>query len=245
MSKNHAPPYANLVIAYLIITKLLPRLESDFGTETANHVRQNLMLFLDDGFMMLDENLITHKELLKYLNNMDENINFTMEVSKKNIAFLDVKVILHKLQNNDSGASLPQYSIETDIYHKPTDTFNYFSFDSCAPRHIARNIPYNLTRRIATIVSCPEKRDIRLAELKLRLISKKDPESLIDDSIKKAKSLDRNILLETSAKPKNNYIVTLVLDYNPRVVDPSSRVRDCCKALSLTENVKNAKNATS
>ena len=93
-------------------------------------------------------------------------------------------------------------SIETDIYHRPTDTFNYFSFDSCAPRHIARNIPYNLARRISTIISCPKKRDIRLSELKPCLLAKKYPEKLVDDSIKYAKSLDRTILLEVSRKQK-------------------------------------------
>ena len=34
-------------------------------------------------------------------------------------------------KNNVLGDSLPQFSIEMDIYHKITDTFNYFNFDSC------------------------------------------------------------------------------------------------------------------
>ena len=92
-------PYANLVIAYLIITKLYPKIEQDFGIETANHVRDNLMLYLDDGFMLLDESLITHEQLLIYLNSMNNNIKFTMEVSDTSIPFLDVKVILHKIWN--------------------------------------------------------------------------------------------------------------------------------------------------
>lgn len=87
------------MIAYLIITKLYPKIEQDFGIETANHVRDNLMLYLDDGFMLLDESLITHEQLLIYLNSMNNNIKFTMEVSDTSIPFLDVKVILHKIWN--------------------------------------------------------------------------------------------------------------------------------------------------
>ena len=34
-------------------------------------------------------------------------------------------------ENNVSGDSLPQFIIEMGIYHKLTDTFNYFNFDSC------------------------------------------------------------------------------------------------------------------
>ena len=64
------------------------------------------------------------------------------------------------------------YHISTDIYHKPTDTFNYFPFGSCAPRHISRNIPYNLGRRIAAIVSDPKVRELRFNELKHRLVAK-------------------------------------------------------------------------
>ena len=90
--------------------------------------------------------------------------------------------------------------IETDIYYKPTDSKQYLLFNSCHPKHVAANIPYNLARRICTIVDNTETRNIRLEELKTFLENQNYPKTLIEAGIKKAKeenkkhydSLDKN-----------------------------------------------------
>ena len=71
---------------------------------------------------------------------MDENIKFTTELSSKETPFLDFCI---HIENTE---------IKTDIYHKDTDTFNYLDFRSCHPRHCKENIPFNMARRICTIV---------------------------------------------------------------------------------------------
>ena len=231
MGKNHAPPYANLVIAYLILEKLYPRIEKDFSIEVVIHIQESLKLFLDDGFMLLDQNIIRSEILLQYLNEMDPCIKFTMEQSEKEIPFLDVLI---KVDHNNQ--------ISTDIYRKDTDTGNYFRFDSCAPKHIPRNLPYNLTKRISTIVSDPQIRDLRLEELKYRLLAKKYPIHLIEDSIKKAKSYNRDELLTLKPKQQPKQAVTLVVDFNPNVRnDPAITIKNACKNLMLTEKAMNGK----
>ena len=204
MGKSQAPPYANMTIAYLILEYLFPAIERDYGMDIMNHVKDNLKLFLDDGFTLLDENLLSSSKLLEYLNNMDESIKFTMDASNEHIPFLDVLVKI-KTDRLDSRI----FHIATDIYHKETDTFDYFPFHSCGPNHIARNIPYNLARRIAMIVSDKHVRDIRLNELKPRLLAKKYPINLIEDSIRKAKTDDREILLNQTKTPKTQKAVNL------------------------------------
>ena len=62
MGKTHAPQYANLTIAYLIIEKLYPAILRSHGSRAAKHIIENIMLYLDDGFKMLDESLITAKK---------------------------------------------------------------------------------------------------------------------------------------------------------------------------------------
>jgi hypothetical protein len=69
------------------------------------------------------------------LQELDPDINFTMQESDQSISFLDV-FITH------NGESL-----STDVYYKPTDTHQYLHFGSCDPRHTKRSIPYNLARR--------------------------------------------------------------------------------------------------
>ena len=185
---------------------------------------------------MLDENHISASQLLHYLNTMNENIKFTMETSPEKIPFLDVLIILLKDTLNEN-----KYHVSTDIYHKPTDTFNYFPFGSFAPRHISRNIPYNLGRRIATIVSNPKVRELRFKELTHRLVAKKYPEKLIHDSIIKAKSIDRDTLINKIKFPTENNNVTLVIDHNPRRKDPSQLIKQCCEPLKFTNKILNKK----
>ena len=237
MGKDHAPPYANLVIAYLIETRLIPGIEAEFGSEAASHVKEFLMLYLDDGFTLLDENIISAHDLLRHLNNMDSRIKFTMETSKKEIAFLDVLI---KIYIDLYNAQIK--NLEFDIYHKPTDAYNYFNFESCAPGHIPRNVPYTLARRIAAIVSNEKVRDKRLEELRPKLINKSYPENLVNDAISKGKTLKREELLAADRTKKcDKDILTLVIDHNPNYEDPSLTIKNICQSLAMTETVKNGK----
>ena len=127
------------------------------------HIKTNLNFFLDDGFMFMDEDIISHTDLLNELSIMHPSIQYTMDTSHTRILFLGVLIIKHG-----------EKSI-TDLHTKSTDTFNYYPFHSSGPRHIARNIPYNLARRIATIVSVPEIQKARLEELKHKLLNKNTP----------------------------------------------------------------------
>ena len=166
---------------------------------------------------------------------MDENIKFTMETSKTEVPFLDVLV-----QSKIDPYNANIYNITTDIYHKPTDCFNYFPFNSCAPNHVARNIPYNLCRRIVTIVSNTTIRNKRLNELIPRLLNKKYPRELIMDSIKKAKTLNRETLLA----PKKHVDkierdkITLVMNHNPQYLDPSDKIKNIVQDLAHTVKIQ-------
>ena len=46
--------------------------------------------------------------------------------------------------------------IATVIYHKETDVDTVLPYDSCHPRHILRNIPFNAARRIKSLTDDPE-----------------------------------------------------------------------------------------
>ena len=88
-------------------------------------------------------------------------LTFTMKKSNTNIDFLDVEML--KGRNG---------RITTDIYHKPTYSFNYITFDSRHPRHTKVNIPFNMERRITTIVSDKERSKQKLEDLKAILEAK-------------------------------------------------------------------------
>ena len=102
---------------------------------------------------------------------------------KNSIPFLDVLLTI----NNDK--------IETDIYAKETDTFNYLPFSSSHPRHVARNIPFVLAKRIRGIVSSDDLAQKRISEMRLRLIKKGYPKRVINAGINKANLLSREDII--------------------------------------------------
>ena len=201
MGTKVAPTYANLVLGYLE-QKLLMDLtkEDEYYTE---YIKQNWKRFLDDCFILW---LKTKNELCTFhqkINSLHPDIKFTMEFDEKVLPFLDILV-----QKNNN-------KIETDIYSKETDTKQYLTFNSCHPRHITRNIPYNLARRICTIVSNEEKKILRLKELKQTLINRNYPKNLINNSIKEALKIPRETLLSVNEKNRTE-ILPYVSTFNPK-----------------------------
>ena len=87
-----------------------------------------------------------------------------------------------------------------------TDSKQYLNFQSCHPKHTKTSIPYNLTRRICTIVSDQSQREKRLSELCNSLQKRNYPDTVISEGIKKAKSIPRNTLLSTQTQNKEEVL---------------------------------------
>ena len=96
--------------------------------------------------------------------------------------------------------------IETDIYYKETDSKQYLLFYSCHPRHTKINIPYNLARRLRTIISEEKVLEKRMRELMSFLSKQNYPEQIIEHSVQQDMSLDKNLLRTVKAKPKENIV---------------------------------------
>ena len=139
MGTKMAPTFANLFMGYLE-ESLFDRLKQEYGTDVAEYVRRNWKRFLDDCFITWNLDLPI-ESLHGVLNSLHPKIQFTMDINREEISFLDVLV------------KLKEDSIITDIYFKPTDTHSYLNFKSCHPKHTKINIPFCLASRIITIVS--------------------------------------------------------------------------------------------
>ena len=139
MGSKFAPTYATLVLAYLK-EKLYVQTEIKYGKEFARYIKDNWKRSLDDCFILWtkgEENLKTFHSLL---NELHSDLKFTIEYSNKRLPGLDVLLI--KSSNR----------ISTDIFFKETDSKQYLNFYSCHPKHTKTSIPYNLARRICTIL---------------------------------------------------------------------------------------------
>ena len=205
MGTKMAPTYATLVLGHLE-HKLYENLKCEYGEELSNYIQHNWKRFLDDCFIIWNSNTcISLEEFYCKLNNMNENIQFTMERSRDKLPFLDVMILI-----GDDGR------IKTDIYSKPTDTHMYLNFKSCHPKHVKLNIPFNLASRIITITNTGNAQNQRLEELKRHLRKQDYPEEIINFGIQKA--LEKGPI-KTDQRNTNktvDEIIPFVTTFNPR-----------------------------
>ena len=108
--------------------------------------------------------------------------------------------------------------IITDIYYKPKDTKQYLDYNSCHPRHMRRNVPFNLARRKYTFVEDESLRHERLEELKVCLINRHYSLAVIEYGIEKAKDIDITTL-RTSNEHIDTDIIIFVTAHNPTNVN--------------------------
>ena len=205
MGKDYGPTWATLAVGYLEETKLYPQIRRNFPVEIANKFEKDYQRFQDDT-LLVNEHGMAKDMILELFNNLHPQLEFTSEDSRTELPFLDVLITIEGTK------------IETKIYHKKTDSFNYLHFGSNHPWHTKRNIPYSLARRIRGIVSKQKDRIHSYLQLRKRLIVKKYPRQLIDDALKKAESTPRQDIIQSGAsenvKEETN-VTTLVTTHHP------------------------------
>ena len=85
--------------------------------------------------------------------------------------------------------------IDITLHKKETDRNQYLLPSSCHPAQTTKSIPYSLSLRIVRICNNPQNRDIRLQELKQRLLERNYNENTIDRAITRAMKVPRKIAL--------------------------------------------------
>ena len=220
MGSIFAPTYAGLTVGYLEL-KAYSMVDLRWGRSLMIYVMEQWIRFLDDCHILLEEDKIKPEDLLEILNSINANIQFTMEVSKDELPFLDMLV-----KNGER--------IWMDLYHKPTDTERYVPFNSNHPPHCKRNIPFTLARRICMIVENEERKQDHLQKLRNNLESQKYPKNVIDIGIEKALKIPQADLRKAKKKNEDDKILPFVTTYNPNNPEIFNKIKDTF--LSLQQN---------
>ena len=116
--------------------------KNEFGEKNGKYIQENWYGFLDDCYISLDATNINPLRIFDILNNVHENIKFTMDQHNLCLTFLDIMINKDPETNN----------IWMDIFYDKTDTWRCVPFNSCHPKQCKNNIPFTLPRRICTIV---------------------------------------------------------------------------------------------
>ncbi len=224
MGTKFAPNYATLVLGYLE-TKMYNQIQSEKGVDFRIKIENSFKRYLDDCWCIWDTEFADIQYLYNILNSLDTNIKYTMESNRDNQAFLDILV-----KRN------PNNQIVTDIHYKTTDTKQYLHFKSSHPRHTKINVPFNLARRICTIVSDDTTKKTRLEELKTYLAKQEYPLELIISGINRANSIPLEELRQTSPK-SNTDIIPYVTTFNPNITDSFNVIKTNIPYLEKSERM--------
>ena len=152
MGTVFTPAYANLTMAYNEI-QIYFVIKNTYSLVVSKFFEENWFRFLDDCEILLNAKLIKPNNLRTILNQVNPNLQFTMERSTIKLPFSDIMI-------NKTGTK-----IWMDIYNKPTDSKRYVPFTSNHPRSCLRNIPFCFASRICAYVEEEETKLKRLSEL--------------------------------------------------------------------------------
>ena len=161
-----------------------------------------------------------------------EAFKLLLKLAAKKLPFLDVMMRKDKTH------------LTTDIYYKPTDSFQYSPYTSSHPRHPKNNIRYNLARRTCMIV---EKQDIKkrsLDDLKQILLRKQYTAEIIDYGVNKAPALTTEELRRVREQTTENNLLCLVTTYSPNNPQVFQLVRRTLPMLNQNSSLKSIMSKT-
>lgn len=187
--------------ANIIMYKFFERFNHEYPSQVWDHYR-----FIDDlfGIWSNDENSL--KIYFNTLNNYHPNFKFTINYSKLEIPFLDVKVC--KINNN----------LETTLYTKPTDKKLYLNYLSEHTEHIKKSIPFSQMLRLKRIISSESELNFHLDKMTVNFINRKYPLSILTTARNRLTSIDRPILLKYKPKINTSDNLILIQVYNNKLI---------------------------
>ena len=181
-----APSYATIYMGYFEEKFIYPIINSECLFYTR---------YIDDIFLIYTGGEAKLIEFLTNLNTLHDSIKFDYEKSKKSIAFLDTLVYI---DNNRQ--------LQTTLYTKPTDTHNYLHFQSAHPKHLKQSLPYSQALRIRRICSQNSDLIIHSEKLKKQFKARGYKDTLVEEQIKKAVTINR----EDTLKLTDRYLVNRI-----------------------------------
>ena len=161
-------------------------------------------------------------KFLNELNTKHEPIKFEYLISKTSITFLNTEVYI---KNN---------KLYPKIYRKKKYRQTFLNIDSEHPKSLKTSIPYSQALRIKSICSKTTYFEYHLQKLTGRLENQGYNKKSIDQQFSKAKTIDRNQLLNEKTHDKETQNKTpLVLTYNHFLPHISKIVRKHWNILNI------------
>ena len=152
------------VLANIIMTQMESEIVKPLETKG---VIKHYMRYVDDTLLLIKpENIET---VLRKFNSFHKNLHFTVDTfDGGDIHFLDLKI----------------EGIETEVYHKPTHTGQYFDFTSQTPWNLKTAWVKALVNRAKKICSTPQNFNRQLHKIKKFMAWNNYPIYIVKTSLK-------------------------------------------------------------
>ncbi len=226
MGTKVAPSYANLTMAFLE-ENMYEKCLDKYDEPVANYIKDQWKRYLDDCYILWKSSGGDLQQFHDLLQGLHPKIRFTRESSEEQLPFLD---ILMKAKSNE---------ITTSVYYKPTDSHQYFTFNSCHPRHTKLNIPYSQARRLCTIIDDKDELNSRLTEMSNFFSERGYPAGIIKMGIEKAKSISQAELRRTREKTVDENVIAMVTTHNPTNPEIQDVINTALGILNSDEKMHN------
>jgi hypothetical protein len=160
--------------------------------------------YIDDVFMIWTHTMQDLNDFVEHLNSRLPTIKFTLECSENEIPFLDTKV-------KKEGTRLI-----TDLYSKPTDSFDYLLYNSSHPQTCKDSIPYSQFLRVRRVCTNMADFEKHVLEMSRHFLRRGYPMELLEEAAILARRQERETLLNKQKEPKGKQDnVFLITTYHP------------------------------
>ena len=166
-----------------------------------NHIVMWLR-FIDDMFLIGDGTDVEFEDNFEILKKNDICLDFTYEISDKEIVFLDTRIYI------------AEGIIQTTLHRKETATNAILHAESHHPENLVWSIPYGEFLRIKR--NCSEENEFKRHsnETRERLVKRKYPGKILDKCYSRALTKSRNDALQRAERKTENEKIRLITDYN-------------------------------
>lgn len=180
MGTRMGPSYACLFMGYI---------EELFHRQFNGPIPVLRKRFIDDIF---GATTMSEEQLLSYIeefNSFNPSIKFTHEISRNNIAFLDVTLKVNTVTSK----------IDSSIYYKSTDSHAYLQYDSYHPKKCKDSIPYSQFLRLRRICSDDDDFEIQAETMSNFFEGRGYPKQVVNSAKLKVMQIPRTDALRSTS----------------------------------------------
>ena len=216
MGAKSSPSYANIFMGKFEEDNIYPLLKDNIVC---------YFRFIDDIFFIWTGSEQHLHDVIANVNQVHNSIKFDYKFSYNEIDFLDTTVTI----NND-------LTISTKLYVKATDRNAYLQYNSYHSKSMKENIPYGQALRVKKICSNKDDLDRSLVTLRNNFINRGYPQDKVDKDIEKARSIERQELLQKTNKKREGKLC-FCATYNKNLPNVRGIINDNWHLLHVNKEI--------